>query len=202
MKAYRKKNGLTLIEIVTVIAVIAILVSIVITAALRTEEQAKEQLTEGTIAILTAALGQFNDYDYEFKGAYTEHKFPPDGQDTGLLPTLQDSLAAGTVAMTSGNRDPNNSGIESMYFFLNRTVETKKTLEKIDRSLLTYKNSSGTELIIDVDGKKYPLIRVTDAWETALRYEYDTSGTKRTFPLITSAGPDKDFNLTDDNITN
>ena len=65
---------------------------------------------------------------------------------------------------------------------------------------------------IDVDGNVYPLLRVIDPWKATLRYDYYNElppplapedidymkETKKTFPVITSAGPDGIFNTIDD----
>ena len=63
----RTKVGLTLVEMLVVIAIIAILASTVITIATRIDNKSREQLAGSTIAILTAALGQFQDYGYKYK---------------------------------------------------------------------------------------------------------------------------------------
>ena len=55
--------------------------------------------------------------------------------------------------------------------------------------------------------KDYFTKRILDPWGTALRYDYYNSvpgnyslwfETRRTFPLLISAGPDKEFNTPDD----
>lgn len=219
MKTCRVKNGLTLVEILVVVAIMAILVSAVITVAVRTQQQAEEQVTANTIAILSAALKEFGEYDYKFKGDdYIDHKFPPDcdGSDLkGFEQTLQEALGVPVDSvMVTGNGINNEDyfGSESMYFFLNRVPQSRKILDKIDASLLTIKDVDGVNLTLEIDYgsgvKQYPLVRITDAWGTTLRYEYDEYDTanseyiKRTFPLITSAGPDRNFDTENDNITN
>ena len=209
MKCCRDKTGLTLVEILTVVAVLAILVSTVITVALRSDQQAKEQLMENTVAMLSAALKEFGEYGYEYREAYARHRFPPDctdfGLQFGLQATLEEALGKPVNIRPPVLDDPNYSGIESMYFFLNRVVETRVVLEEIDKSLLTNRDARippGNVRTFIVDGKPYPLVRIIDAWGTVLRYEYDAGGYLRTFPVITSAGPDRRFETEDDNITN
>ncbi|MFC1739046.1 type II secretion system protein [Planctomycetota bacterium] len=89
-----------------------------------------------------------------------------------------------------------------------------------DRPVITNLGTAGgvrVNRMIEIDGVVYPLMRIVDAWGTTLRYDYymdwndyggvpaayfiDMTRNKRTFPLITSAGPDGEFG-TEDDITN
>ena len=72
--------------------------------------------------------------------------------------------------------------------------------------MITNIGDTGGELTITVDGKVYPLFRIIDPWKETLNYDYYDEfwvdpATKRNFPLITSAGPDRIFGNADD-ITN
>jgi hypothetical protein len=67
-------------------------------------------------------------------------------------------------------------------------------------------------MTVTVGGKSYPLFRVIDPWGETLRYDYydekppphsqsdidDMEKSRKTFPVITSAGPDKEFDSADD----
>jgi hypothetical protein len=67
-------------------------------------------------------------------------------------------------------------------------------------------------MTITIDSKGYPLLRIIDPWGETLRYDYyneepppltpskinDMKESKRAFPVITSAGPDKEFGSADD----
>ena len=122
------------------------------------------------------------------------------------------------MIITPDKHDPNESGSACLYFFLCMVPECRETLGNIDQALLksdhkvstTSKNYDQDYLMITVDDRDYPWIRVIDPWGTALRYDYydedetdfsDRKETIRNFPLITSAGPDREF-VTDDDITN
>ena len=215
MKNYEHKTGVTLVEMLIVVAIIVILTTIVIGIAARIDDQSKEQLAESTSAILTAALRQFHDYEYRYKDlAYVAFDFPLDcsGFDVpGLQATLDYALglAPGSVVISPvvAHIDPNYSGCEVLYFFLSRVPESRKTLDKIDESLITNKGYNKLPMNIDIGGKVYPLLRIIDPWGTTLRYDYYNrlelnlvlrSRGKRTFPVITSAGPDKTFGTADD----
>ena len=214
MKRRQNKTGVTLVEILVVVAIIAILVTMVIGIAARVDTQGKEQLTENTIALLTAALGEFGDYGYSYSDSnYADFKFPLDCNNfpqSDLENELQTALGA-IVSISGGTHDVNYSGSEAMYFFLSRVPESRKTLDKIDKKLVTNLGLNGSPMEITVGSQKYPLFRIIDPWGKTLRYSYYDNGKEgstsepdpvsdspMTFPVITSAGPDKDFGTADD----
>jgi prepilin-type N-terminal cleavage/methylation domain-containing protein len=204
MNGCKHKTGVTLVEILIVVAIIAILTTIAISIAAHIDNQSKRQLAQGTIEILTNALEQFHDYGYNYNPPYSEFDFPLDCSGFYLV-ELETTLGyapgldVGSVSI-SGAHDPNYSGSEALCFFLNRVPESRKTLDKIDSSLIV---SDG--LITTTSGGKYPLLRIIDPWGKTLHYDYydETSippdpDSKRTFPVISSAGPDRIFGTTDD----
>lgn len=221
MKRRQNKTGVTLVEILVVVAIIAILVTMVIGIAARIDTQGKEQLTKNTVALLDTALGEFHDYGYNYSApADANFKFPLDCNSfskSDLEGALKDALGATNVSITGDHNDV-YSGCEAMYFFLSRVPESRVTLDKIDKKLITNLDIGGSymEITIDpgVNEKKYPLFRVIDPWGETLRYSYYDNGTEvsspseppsnspRVFPVIISAGPDGDFNTVGDNITN
>jgi hypothetical protein len=105
---------------------------------------------------------------------------------------------------------------ELLYFFLSRVSGCRKTLDKIHRtdkdrnivkSMITDKDDDGYRMKIKIGNEYFPLLRIVDPWGTTLLYDYSyehqlPSGStiivKRTFPEITSAGPDKTFGTADD----
>jgi prepilin-type N-terminal cleavage/methylation domain-containing protein len=224
MKRRQNKTGVTLVEILVVVAIIAILVTIVIGVAARIDTQGKEQLTKNTFALLTAALGGFRDYGYSYSApSDANFKFPLDCNgfsDTDLKTELQTALGTTVSIGPPGTHDADYSGCEAMYFFLNRVPESRETLDRIDKKLVTNLDIGGSPMEIAVgsgaDKKLYPLFRVIDPWGKTLRYDYydekppphspsdieDMEKSRKTFPLIISAGPDGDFNTVGDNITN
>ena len=212
MKSCRNKTGLTLIEMLIVIAVIAILAGMLIGIAGRIDNQGKERLMENTFGLLDAALWQFADYGYDYKDAdFKGLDFPIDCNDFDgpkLVNELEKALDATVTINCNHNQDFSGSG--AMYFFLSRVPESRKTLDKIDKSLVTNEDTSRNSIIINIDGTDYSLTRVIDPWGETLRYDYydetetnldDRDKSKRNFPVITSAGPDRKFGTADD-ITN
>ncbi|MHC4623374.1 MAG: type II secretion system protein [Planctomycetota bacterium] len=214
MKSSRDNSGVTLVEMLIVIAIIMILVSLVIGAAGRITNQAKEELTVNTMAIVAVALQQFHDYEYPYKHAdNSQFRFPLDCNDNPdpadrLLGTLMAELHTLVRYFPDGVQHlPEYSGCEGMYFFLSRVAECRKTLGRIDDSLITSKDEAGEYMILRIRLLgEYPLLRIIDAWGTTLRYDYyDEEGSpaekvasRRTFPLLISAGPDRLFGTGDD----
>lgn len=205
MRRHRQTFGFTLVEMMVVIAVIALLVSLAITALRRIENSAKEELAAGTLATLAAACEQFSDYGYRYPNPpYADFEFPLDCSGLSAIEieaVMADALGWSTSITLN---DPNDSGCVMLYYFLKRVPPCKVTLGEIDASLVTGKNKNGTPMQIDVDGRVEPLFRVVDPWGTTLRYDYyetDPNGiiqNIRTFPVLTSAGRDREFRTADD----
>lgn len=214
MKSYRDKTGFTLTEILVVVAIIAILTTMVITLAARFDTQGKERGMKSALALLDAALGEFRDYGFSYRHPdYNDLGFPLDCNGfsrTNLQTAIEEALGtgSGSVLITPDYNDPNFSGSEALYFFLSKVPDSKKTLGKIDSSLITNEVPGDVPLEIDVDGRTSPLFRIIDPWGQTIRYDYydeddlaKIEESKKVFPLIISAGQDGEFG-TDDDITN
>ena len=220
MKSDANKTGLTLLEMLIVVAIVVILTTMIIGLAGRVTDQSREQLTRNTIGILTSALGQFRDYEYRYidnpvyspaqRQFYLGLDFPLDCSAFDV-PTLQTTLenalglVAGSVLINppGAHIDPDYSAGEVLYFFLSRVPECRKTLDKIDGSLITSEGYNNQLMTVTIGGKVYPLLRIIDPWGTTLRYKYYDNmildpHSKLTFPVIISAGQDKQFGNTDD----
>ncbi len=213
----KTKRCFTLIEMLVVIAIVAILATLVVGIASRIETREKEKRCRSALALLTTALAQFHEYGFVYKGNFTEFKFPLDCNDfstVGVEATVGNVLGvAAENVHVIGNHDPNYSGDEVMYLLLSMVPTSRETLGKIDKKLVTNLGRDGQPMKITirtgVDTKEYPLFRIIDLWGTMLRYDYynewgnqnEREKSRRTFPVITSAGPDKLFG-TDDDITN
>lgn len=225
MKRYGHKIGITLIEMLVVVAIIVMLASITISVATRVDNQAKERLIENTFTLLNTALQQFSDYkfqynkdDLDYPGGQAERNFyvgldfPIDCNgfsEAGLQAELAKVLNKTVVINPVGAavHAPNYSSGEAFYLFLSRVPECRKTLDKIDASLITNLDFAKQPINIDIDGRFYPLLRVIDPWGRALYYDYYNEGaltlldmelSKRNFPLLISAGPDRIFGTFDD----
>jgi type II secretory pathway pseudopilin PulG len=218
MEKNRQTIGFTILEMLVVVAVIVILVSMVITLTSRFEDRGNERVIKSTFAMLDAALGEFADYGYDYKHDdedYANLSFPLDCNDflrVDFEDAVEDALGLGdTDVVINREYDPNYSGSAAMYFFLSQVPDCREVLDRIDVSLVTNEDKSGNPLQIVVDGQSYPLNRIIDPWGETIRYSYyrnkevETSPTSepemenpRTFPLLTSAGPDGQFDTPDD----
>ena len=221
MEKNRKTTGFTILETLVVVAVIMILVSMVIALASRFEDRGKERVIKSTFAMLDAALGEFAEYGYEYKGSYAEFSlsFPLDCngfESEEFKATVANALGLGSEDVEIyGVYHEDYSGSAGLYFFLSQVPECREALDRIDASLVTNKDRNGDKLQIEVDGKIYPLNRIVDPWSKTIpwgrtiRYSYYDNGVEispnepdmddpRTFPLLISAGPDGEFNTTDD----
>jgi len=66
MKSYEYKHGVTLVEILVVVGIIAVLATMVIGIAGRIDNQSKERGLECTFAMLQCALQEYHEYTGKF----------------------------------------------------------------------------------------------------------------------------------------
>ena len=116
MKPGPLKSGFTLIEMLMVVAIIAILVSMVVGITRHVDDQRKERLCRNTIDLIGNALEQFRDFGYEYKNAdYAGLVFPLDcrGFRKVLLePTLLNALGLSVVITPEPTHDLNFASSE------------------------------------------------------------------------------------------
>jgi prepilin-type N-terminal cleavage/methylation domain-containing protein len=223
MKTRRHHNAFTLVEILVVVGIIAVLATIVINITLRIETQSKENQVRETFALIKSALTQFKEYEYTFPAGsvYADLDFPPDCTGfpvASLTATLETVLGLGPPATvtirghgTAGDEYRLYSGCEALYLLLSEIPEVAQTLRGISPSLVTNANEAGGAVEIKVGDRDFePLLRVVDPWGTTLRYSYynvsdvaipnspPIAETVKSFPVLTSAGPDKTFDTDDD----
>lgn len=210
-------SAFTLVEMLVVVAVIAVLVAIVISTASRLDTQGKINSTQNTFALFNTALSEFHDYGFTYTSGtqYAALKFPIDCNDgnngfsqSDTQTALQDAIPDTTAVLINLNAgltyDIRWSGTIAMYFLLNQVPQCRQTLERLDTKSIV---SCGT---IDVTSGgttvTYPLIYIVDGWGRPLGYKYyrfmssttiDTD-TIKTFPVLISAGPDGIFETADD----
>lgn len=183
MRYCAKTKGFSTVELLTVIAILAILASILLGVGKCLQTQAEEKLARGMIDVLVSALEQY----------YGDHDaFPvvPAGYDQAAL-----ELDLGGAVVTAGTHLPEYCSSEALYYYLSNTPSSRQIIETLTDRLISSKDSAGVALQIDISGKVIDLIRFIDPWGNSIRYTYLTGGN---FPLVVSAGPDGVLNTADD----
>lgn len=106
MKRYKYKDGLSLVEILVVVAVIAILATMLIGIASRINNQAKEQGLKSTFTLLESALQEYHEVTGKF----------PEQLEKNFMNALMHS--------------------EYLYRELHQVPESRMILEKINKSMI------------------------------------------------------------------
>lgn len=118
----RNKDGFTLVEILVVVALIAILATLVVGVAGRLDTQAKENALDGTFVLLDSALQEYREFT---------DKFPEQ-------PEINPANAA--------------AHSEFLYNELHSVPDSRNILEKIDQSLIENKyGATGTPVGTSVE---------------------------------------------------
>ena len=183
----RKKIGFSTVEILTVVAILAILLSVVMGVSKKMKRQANEQLTASMIDVIVAALEQY----YLYWGGFVE--ITDESQAIGKLNSI------GTI--TSGVHEDKYASSEVLYYNLSRTPNCERIINTISDTLISNRDDNGAVLLIAIptgNPVSTDLIRFVDPWGNAIRYTY-TAGDS--FPVIESAGTDGKFITTGDNVT-
>ena len=168
MKDKKIHNGMTLLELLIVIAILVIMVSMVFIATRGGWVDANTRITRSTMLVIDGALE-------DYKENNTNGLIFP---DPNYPPLLSVGFTQSWVLHSA-----------ALYAQLNTLPESRKALERLDKSQVDLDKEFGIG--------KYSVFY--DAWGTVLDYRYQAG---MNFPLIVSAGPDKNFNTLEDNITN
>ena len=187
-----RRAGMTLVEVLVVMAILMILIGTALTAANTIRQRAAIDLTRSLLGVIDTALLQY----------HTDHTaFPPVATD---LNNLQMSLypSETTFSMLSGNAVPEFWPSQGLYHFLNRSPNSRSIIGSVSDSLVTSKDNGGQYMAVQIfstipaiNGTRFDLVRFVDAWGTSLSYQYSAGDA---FPTVTSAGPDKRFGTGDD----
>ncbi len=196
MRFGRKNSGFSLMEVLTAVAVIAVLASILLSAGKGIRIKAERNLAESTVSIIVTALEQY----YEFDGGFFEVS-DPEAFGSAELADEMDLAADGSddndVAINAGNRDEYAS-CQYMYYMLSKVPNSRRIIDTISEPLVVSRNDGDDKLTYNYDGTDYDLVRIIDPWGNTFRYSYSDGDA---FPLVESAGPDGDFDTLKDNVT-
>ena len=67
MNSNRNKAAFTIVEMLVVIAIVAILTAMVVGIAGRVDNQGKQRFMVNTLSLIDAALNQFSEYGFDYK---------------------------------------------------------------------------------------------------------------------------------------
>jgi prepilin-type N-terminal cleavage/methylation domain-containing protein len=182
MRSTRKQSGFSILEVLTTLAIMAVLVSLVLGLGKRIKAQAREDLCKSGIDIINCALQEY--YDQYTAFPFTAD-FAFDQADLDLL--LDAEFGGGSIAGTV--KDAYASS-EALFYCLDRKCpNSRKLIDKLAISLTAggRQYDDGTDLL--------DLVRFVDPWGNALRYTYSAGDV---FPVVDSAGADGVFGTSDD----
>ena len=191
MRVFRRHHGFSMLEVLTAVAIIAVLVSLVLGLGKRIKDQAQERLCKSAIDIISSALEQYYDQ-------YTAFPFTTDpayGQanlifllETEFNPVTSSEILPADVC-------DEYASSEALYYYLDKKCpNSRKLIDKLAVSL----TAGGRKYLVDsVD--ELDLIRFVDPWGRSLMYTYSAGDV---FPVVASAGADGDFDTGEDNIIN
>jgi prepilin-type N-terminal cleavage/methylation domain-containing protein len=214
MRYMKKQNAFSLIEMLVVLTVISILTGLVIHSATSFDRKAKVRLCEGALAQIDLALAEFNKIGFTSVHAdYRFCKFPVDCQEPAkraMTTVIEEAMDYSNVSIT-GNL--NDYSIAVMYFVLEQQPACKEILARMDESVVSNLDDNGNVMNIQLTRngtmREYAFFTIRDPWGKALSYDYYRQNdnvaawsiARRSFPVVTSAGPDGNFGTSDD-ITN
>ena len=177
----RRPRGFTLVEVLIVVAILALLVAVLLGVSSSIRTQKNTALTKNCLTILDAALTEF----HEITGHY-----PVGIWDDAIT----DSTCLIYQANLTGGSNPESD--ELLYLQLSILPQTREMIAKLPSQLIIEPLSGAT---VDIGGETTRYLQsIVDAWGNVL--DYDASGTG--FPLISSSGPDGPAGGTADDITN
>jgi prepilin-type N-terminal cleavage/methylation domain-containing protein len=205
-----KKRAFTLIEVLVTLAIILILAGALITAGKYLRVRAERQLTASAIEVISTALQQY----YDQTGNFPPMIYSAAGGD-GSTPQywLKTALSADSVTVSSGKHPEDMTppevsegrrwwSSETLFYFLDRVPQSKAILNGLSSRMLSNKGKTGVGLQVQISfgatRTTYDWVRFVDAWGGVINYEY-TAGDA--FPVLTSAGPDKSFQTTANNLS-
>lgn len=183
------KKGFSIVEVLTAVAILAVLVGILLGVGSRIKGQADDRLAESGISLIVTALERYYDYHgaFPFEATVDYDQFDLESDTNGVVNT------------TIGTHLHEYSSSEALCYFLDRTPVSRGMIEKMDSKLMTSKDAGGINLMISIaGGSDTSLVRFVDPWGESLRYTYLVGDN---FPVVESAGPDGDFDTQGDNVS-
>jgi type II secretory pathway pseudopilin PulG len=203
MRRSAEQSAFSLVEMLAVMATILILAGVLLGVGKYITVRASADLTRSELEVLATALQQY----YDDLGAFpfdTDTDVPEDGVlDEYLEADLQIDLngtvtPANSLQEQDGSSPPvivSTASSSALFYFLDQNPNSRRIVDALMDSLISNKDANGTPIKITLAAGEIDLPRFIDAWGTSIRYEYLPGAA---FPVLTSAGPDKQFGTADD----
>ena len=207
MNVFRKKNGFSTVELLTVIAILIVLASALLKIAKGVRTQAEERLANGQIDIIVTALQLYYDDETPPQFPFTADPLPANfeedpanpGQDNDPCYTEAELKAdIGYTSISSLVNQDEYASSEALFYFLDNSANSSRIIDQMSATLISNKDQSGITLEMTIGGQPISLVRFIDPWGKSLRYTYVVGNA---FPVIESAGVDGKFYTSGDNIT-
>ncbi len=198
-----KQRAFTLIEMLVAMAIVLALFGAMIVATKHLKTESQRRLTASAIAVVETALEQYYDQYKAFPFKNRDND-PNDGKpDTYTVIQMQediggnaDVVAGGNVEVDGAGNNICNASSAGLFYFLYHCQASRQIIEAINNTLITSKDALTDKMSkIVVGGVILDMPRFIDTWGSSLRYAYLAGDT---FPVVTSAGPDKIFDTEDD----
>ena len=168
MRDRTSRPGVTLVEMLVVMAILMMLVGVVAVVWKRLDVQAKEKAAKNTLTLLASALSEYR-------------------QEQGAFPVQSVSTTATRGAdQKAARRDLALKHDQTMMEALESEVASRQVVNMIDRRYVRNQYLPDSNDVIP---------EVYDPWDTPIDYVYARSDT---VPALRSAGPDGDFGTADD----
>lgn len=215
MKRTAKRRGFTLVEMLVVMAVIAIIVGAMVKVAGHVYDNAKKDNTKNTIQLLVAALHEYENFHSQGRRNFAFPLEPYEIDPASPRPVnvagwkqfwlanynipansvIQGGHMAGSIWDDVAGSDDiwmAHSNIELLYFELDDVPDCRKILNRIPTDVTA---NADNDSVVLAGGEERPLIEVNDAWGHPISYQTQGAGN---FPLLRSAGKDAIFENADD----
>lgn len=189
MRFGKDKKGFSTVEIITVVAIISILLTMVIGVGKHITTQGNEELAQSTIGILVTAVEQYYAEEGNFPFVATV------GVDFDVA--AFGTLLGGAIAITAGTHDETDWSSEALYYTLSGSLNSKRIINAITDSMVTTRDSKKVVVKVTVapSATPHPMPRFIDPWGNSFIYRYDLGDS---FCSIGSAGRDGVFGTGDD----